>query len=89
MRGASIEADVPSWVSDFAAWMHAQLQANHHEALLDYRAQAPFAVRNHPTEEHLLPLFVAMGAAGDAPKAERLHASYEYGALAMDVYAFS
>ena len=28
---------------------------------LDYRAQAPFAVRNHPTEEHLLPLFVAMG----------------------------
>lgn len=89
VRGASIDADVPSWVSDFAAWMHAQLQANHYQALLDYRAQAPFAVRNHPTEEHLLPLFVAMGAAGDASKAERLHASYEYGALAMDVYAFS
>ena len=48
-----------------------------------------FAVRNHPTEEHLLPLFVAMGAARDAPTAERLHASYEYGVLAMDLYAFS
>ena len=88
-RGASIQTDVPSWVSDFVAWMHARLQTNQREALLDYRAQAPFAVRNHPTEEHLLPLFVAMGAAGDAPKAERLHASYEYGVLAMDLYAFS
>jgi len=88
-RGESIEAEVPSWVHDFTAWMHTQLQANQREALLDYRAQAPFAVRNHPTDEHLLPLFVAMGAASDAPKAERLHASYEYGVLAMDVYAFS
>lgn len=88
-RGASIDAKVPTWVSDFGGWMHARLQTNQREALLDYRAQAPFAVRNHPTEEHLLPLFVAMGAAGDAPKAERLHASYEYGVLAMDVYAFS
>lgn len=89
LRGGSIDADVPSWVSDFAAWMQARLQTNQREALLDYRAQAPFAVRNHPTEEHLLPLFVAMGAAGEGAKVERLHASYEYGVLAMDLYAFS
>jgi len=88
-RGASIDADVPPWVSDFSAWMHTRLEANQRESLLAYRAQAPFAVRNHPTEEHLLPLFVAMGAAGDTPKAERLHASYEYAALAMYTYAFS
>ena len=88
-RGASINAEVPSWVSDFDEWMHARLQSNQRESLLDYRAQAPFAVRNHPTEEHLLPLFVAMGAAGDVSKAERLHSSYEYGVLAMDMYAFS
>ena len=55
----------------------------------DYRRQAPEGERNHPSEEHLLPLFVAMGAAGDAARAERIHASYEYGVLAMDVYAFS
>ena len=88
-RGASIDAEAPSWVSDFGDWMHARLQANQGASLLDYRVQAPFAVRNHPTEEHLLPLFVAMGAAGDTPIAERLHASYEYAALAMDTYAFS
>ena len=88
-RGASINAVVPSWVSDFGAWMHDRLLTNEREDLLNYRTRAPFAVRNHPTEEHLLPLFVAMGAAGDPPRAERLHASYEYGGLAMDVYSFS
>ena len=89
VRGASIGQDVPAWVSDFGDWMHDRLETNQRESLLEYRAQAPFAVRNHPTEEHLLPLFVAMGAAGKAPKAERLHASYQYGVLAMDMYAFS
>ena len=68
--------------------MHSRLRDKQRESLLDYRAQAPFAARNHPTEEHLLPLFVAMGAAGETANAERLHASYEYGVLAMDMYAF-
>ncbi len=88
-RGGPVDAQVPSWVSDFGEWMHLRLQHGEREALLDYRAQAPFAARNHPTEEHLLPLFVAMGAAGAAAKAKRLHASYEYGILTMDMYAFS
>ena len=88
-RGGPVDAPAPSWVSDFGEWMHGRLQNGERDALLDYRAQAPFAARNHPTEEHLLPLYVAMGAAGDAAKAERLHASYEYGVLAMDMYAFS
>ena len=88
-RGQGVDAPVPSWVSEFGAWMHTMLQDQQRAALLDYRRQAPSAERNHPTEEHLLPLFVAMGAAGAAAKAERLHASYEYGVLAMDVYAFS
>lgn len=88
-RGHSIDAEVPAWVSEFDGWMKTQLETHQHEALRNYRALAPSAARNHPTEEHLVPLFVAMGAAGDAAKAERLHSSYEYGVLAMDVYAFS
>lgn len=88
-RGQGIAAPVPAWVSEFGDWMQAMLTQNRRPALLDYRLQAPHAVRNHPTEEHLLPLYVAMGAGGDAAQARRLHASYEYGVLAMDVYAFS
>ncbi|HJV73579.1 MAG TPA: class III extradiol ring-cleavage dioxygenase [Noviherbaspirillum sp.] len=88
-KGQGIDAPVPSWVSDFGAWMMTTLRDNQRESLLDYRARAPYAAQNHPTEEHLLPLFVAMGAAGESARAERLHASFEYGILAMDVYAFS
>ncbi|MES2149483.1 MAG: class III extradiol ring-cleavage dioxygenase [Pseudomonadota bacterium] len=88
IAGPDLDAEVPAWVSQFDAWMHDALAAGRREALLDYRARAPSAARNHPTEEHLLPLFVALGAAGDEAKARRLHASYEYGVLAMDVYAF-
>ena len=53
--------------------------------LVDYRKLAPDAARNHPTEEHFLPLFVALGAGG---RAERLHSSATMGALRMDAYAF-
>jgi 4,5-DOPA dioxygenase extradiol len=88
-RGSSIDEPVPQWVSQFGEWMQAGLEAGSREALLDYRNRAPFAVRNHPTYEHLLPLYVAMGAAGETPKAQRLHGSYQYGVLAMDMYAFS
>ena len=88
-RGQGIDAPVPGWVSEFGDWMQSMLAQNQRAALLDYRRQAPHAARNHPSEEHLMPLYVAMGAGGDSASVQRLHASYEYGVLAMDVYAFS
>ena len=87
-RGQEIDWPAPAWVSDFGNWMKSALQEGKRDALLDYRRQAPSAERNHPTEEHLMPLFVAMGAAGSEAKATQLHSSYEYGILAMDVYQF-
>lgn len=79
---------VPSWVSDFENWMAEALNAGRISELIDYRRLAPFAVRNHPTEEHLLPLYVALGAGGAGAIATRLHSSHTYGILAMDVYSF-
>jgi 4,5-DOPA dioxygenase extradiol len=87
-RGQGIDAPVPHWVSEFEAWMKARLEDSDRAALLAYRRAAPFATHNHPTEEHLLPLFVAMGAAGPGAGATQLHASFEHGVLAMDAYAF-
>ncbi|HEY4316227.1 MAG TPA: class III extradiol ring-cleavage dioxygenase [Herbaspirillum sp.] len=94
LRSRDVDTAVPSWVSDFAIWMKQRLQDNDREALLDYRARSATGERNHPSEEHLLPLFVAMGAAAGADgrppvHAELLHDSYEYGVLAMDMIAFS
>ncbi|TAD88613.1 MAG: dioxygenase [Alphaproteobacteria bacterium] len=83
-----LAAPEPQWVSDFADWFDAALQRGATEDVLDYRRLAPFAAKNHPTEEHLLPLYVAMGAAGTNAKPRRLHASTTHGVLRMDVYAF-
>ncbi|HRK25596.1 MAG TPA: class III extradiol ring-cleavage dioxygenase [Beijerinckiaceae bacterium] len=77
----------PAWVQDFGEWMCEHVEAGDTAALLDYRARAPHAVRNHPTEEHLLPLFSAIGAADGRP-GRRLHSSAQYGVLMMDVFGF-
>lgn len=71
--------------ADFADWLHATLIKGDLPALLDYRERAPEASRNHPSEEHFLPLFVALGASGG--RAERLHHSFDR-SLCMDAYAF-
>lgn len=88
-RGQPVDAPAPQWVREFESWMRERLEANDSAALLDYRKQAPSAKENHPTEEHLLPLFAAMGAAGAGAKAQLLHSSFEHGVLAMDAYAFN
>jgi 4,5-DOPA dioxygenase extradiol len=79
---------VATWVSAFQDWVAEAIAANNRDNLLDYRRLAPWAERNHPSEEHLLPLFLAMGAGTPNLPGRRLHASVDWGALAMDAYAF-
>ena len=81
-------APPPAWVTEFNEWLAVTLLAGRASDLVAYRSKAPHAVRNHPTEEHLLPLFVAAGAAGTGGTAERLHSSYAYGVIGMDAYRF-
>jgi 4,5-DOPA dioxygenase extradiol len=92
-RGQTVNATPPNWVSAFADWLAARIVARDWQALVDYRAQGPEAARNHPTEEHYLPLLVALGAAlgseGENASPRLLHRSYTHAVLAMDAYAFS
>jgi len=78
----------PAYVREFADWMAARLAAGDTPALLDYRHQAPHAERAQPTEDHLLPLFVALGAGGDNCASLRFHAGVDEFVLAMDAFAF-
>lgn len=87
-RGQPVEAPPPDWVSGFADWIAEKVAAGDDDALLDYRGAAPEATRNHPTDEHLLPLFVALGAGPRGRPGRRLFAGYTHGVLAMDAYAF-
>jgi 4,5-DOPA dioxygenase extradiol len=76
------------YVAEFSEWLGSRLAAHDVEALLDYREQAPHATRAHPTDEHFLPLFIAIGAGGELAPVKREHAAIESAALAMDAYSF-
>ncbi len=88
LAGLDRRPDAPSapWARAFTDWFADAAQHGRSDDLLDYRRQAPEAVRNHPQDEHLLPFFVALGAGGG--RGARLHASISHGALAMHAYAF-
>lgn len=78
----------------FRQWVCQAAESGDWAALLDYRAQAPYATTMHPTDEHWLPFYLAAGAACDvgqsAPScAKRLHSGVTHGHLAMDGYAFA
>ncbi|MDI2591208.1 dioxygenase [Pseudomonas sp. N3-W] len=76
---------VEPWARTFRDWVIEKLAANDEAALHDYRQQAPNAVRNHPSDEHLLPLYFARGAGGEFSIA---HQGFTMGALGMDIYRF-
>ena len=85
-RGVPADAPESADVAAFAGWMDRALAEGREEDLLAYRRLAPYGAAHHPTEEHLMPLYVALGAG--AGRARRLHASTMYGFLRMDAYAF-
>lgn len=82
-------AEPMPYAATFARWLGERLAEHDETALVDYRAEAPDAIRAHPTEEHFLPLFVAWGAAGTGSNVERVVGGFENGALARDSYLFT
>ncbi|WP_095097771.1 class III extradiol ring-cleavage dioxygenase [Pseudomonas sp. Irchel 3A5] len=86
-RGAT--AHGADYVKQFAAWTARTLQAGTIDQLLDYKQYAPSAERAHPTDEHFLPLFIALGAAGNSYQTMVLDGGITHGVLAMDSYLFT
>ena len=89
MTRGEVNAPEAPWATDFAEWVHAALDEGRTGDLLDYRRKAPHGAHAHPSEDHFMPLFAALGAGGEGARAERLHKSTTYGSLRMDAYAFS
>ena len=84
-RGNPVPQD---WTAQFNEWLADSLASGRKEDLVGYRSRAPHAVRNHPTDEHLIPLFVALGAGDPGGAVQRLHTSIESGVISMDAYRF-
>lgn len=91
MHGPDNLPEIPESTA-FRNWMRERSGARDWEALFDYRRLAPSAVdmhpTMHPTDEHLLPWYVAAGAGGREATPQRIHATVSRGSLGMDAYAF-
>lgn len=87
VRGGG-DSEPEPWAQEFDDWLADTVEKGDEAALADYRAQAPNAVDAHPTDEHLLPLHVAYGAAGAGACGRALHRSFTLGNLSMASYAF-
>ena len=81
------EREPAPYVLEFSRWIESALERGDLKALLNYRSQAPHAERAHPTDDHFLPLFFALGAAGDDLHANYLSREVMYSMLAMDAFA--
>jgi 4,5-DOPA dioxygenase extradiol len=82
---------ITDWAGAFDQWLTDRIAAGDLSALSDYRAKAPNATVAHPSEEHIMPLFVALGAAaGKGPDApgRQIHRSFTFGSLSMSSYAW-
>ncbi len=78
----------PDWAVRFDRWLDKGLETGSIGAFADLEA-APDFRQNHPTEEHLLPLFFPFGASAPGTAPELLHRSYEYGSISMSYFRFT
>ena len=86
--GYKVDSAVPGWVSEFGDWVHGRIEAGAVDDIANYRKLGPSAAKNHPSEEHFMPLPFAFGAGGEGARGTRVHSSHQYGVLMMDAYAF-
>ncbi len=81
-------AAVQDYAIEFTHWIRQAVTRQDIESLLDYRQRAPHAQRAHPTEEHFLPLLVALGALSDGEVTQVIDAGVANGVLSMESYAW-
>jgi 4,5-DOPA dioxygenase extradiol len=84
-HSGAIEQD---YAVEFTHWIRQAVISHDIEGLLNYRQRAPYAQRAHPTEEHFLPLLVALGARGDAEATQIIEGGVTNGVLSMESYAW-
>jgi 4,5-DOPA dioxygenase extradiol len=87
-RMQPVETTTEPYVREFGDWIDGALRSDDRGRLAHWLELAPHARRAHPTDEHFLPLPLAFGAAGPAPRVERLDFGVDSGVLAMDAYLF-
>ena len=78
----------PEYAQRFAEWIRDAVLRRDLDALVNYRQRAPQAVRAHPSEEHLLPLLVAVGASSDDEPVRWIEGGITDQVISMDSVGF-
>jgi 4,5-DOPA dioxygenase extradiol len=82
------DAKPEAYAQEFVAWVRTAVMAHAVQPLINYRAEAPHAVRAHPTQEHFLPLLVALGAQQEEDTVQVLDGGMTHGVLSMESYVW-
>ncbi|WP_078410384.1 DODA-type extradiol aromatic ring-opening family dioxygenase [Priestia abyssalis] len=84
------DGEVDSWALEFDEWLEKQLDNWDLQSLFNYDSLASNASLAVPPygSEHFIPIFYAMGAADNNPKASLLHREFRYGNLSHSVWQF-
>jgi 4,5-DOPA dioxygenase extradiol len=77
-----------AYAQEFTAWVRAAVLAKATQSVVAYRSEAPHAERAHPTDEHFLPLLIAMGATDDVDTVRVLDGGITYGVISMESYVW-
>ncbi len=85
-RGAAVHE--ATYTAEFRDWVRDAVVRHDVDQLIDYRRLAPHARRAHPTEEHFLPLLVALGAGFDSEAVQVIDGGMTHGVLSMESYAW-
>ncbi|KAK9673248.1 hypothetical protein RND81_12G155600 [Saponaria officinalis] len=80
---------VATWAEEFDSWLENALTSGRYQDVNEYQNKAPNAKRAHPWPDHIYPLHVAVGAAGENAKAELIYRSWELGTLSYASYKFT
>jgi len=75
-----------AWAQEMENWFVQAITDTDHDTLLNAKISAPNFSQAHPTSEHWMPLYVALGAAQE--KATILHSGFEHKNLSMAAARF-
>ena len=89
VKFAQKDAPPDAWASEFQDWVRSAIERRDLESLFDYRKLAPHPTRAVPTEEHFLPLFPVLGAAGNYSKVKPIYEGIEHGNMSMYSFALT
>lgn len=78
-----------AWALEFDQWLFDMLDSRDSRSLFNYLQKAKHATMAHPSNEHLMPLFLSMGAGWSESRVKRIHQSFSYGNISMSAYAFA